>query len=371
MPDRVRDPNQNRTPSQDIPDALNIFGAQQDIADFAPTMKGGLDVGESALRISSGANAVSNGGFEEGIGTWTPQTASTTLAIQTGVLITEGSQSLKLLPDGTDITVGTLTPKLTIEDGVGELRVAFDVRFHSVVNDGLGVAFVWFYDINDVFMSVVIADAISLASDTWQTMYLDAPVPPGAAQFVFSMRVDSADPSSLLTVNEYAIIDNVIATPSTLLEGMLRGTVSPESRVGASGDYQPTATQSSSLGTVTNYARWTLIGKMMFVQVKVTTTAAGTAGNAVVIGLPFRLDSPNGSMPVAPGLSPVGIGHINGFGSGNYGSVTVRLNTVNTNPTVVFLRADINTVTGSMGIDPNAAVGIGAVIEFNAQYLVH
>lgn len=49
-------------------------------------------------------------------------------------------------------------------------------------------------------------------------------------------------------------------------------------------DWTPTITQSGSVSITINYARYALLGKTAIVQMNVEATAAGTTGNAIVIG---------------------------------------------------------------------------------------
>lgn len=69
----------------------------------------------------------------------------------------------------------------------------------------------------------------------------------------------------------------------TRLEQELARLVKPEVPKGYR-DWTPTITQSGSVTITINYARYVLHGKLAHVQFNVETTAAGTTGNAIVIG---------------------------------------------------------------------------------------
>lgn len=56
--------------------------------------------------------------------------------------------------------------------------------------------------------------------------------------------------------------------------------------VGAWTSYTPTLTQNATLTKTVNYAKYQRIGRTIFVQVKLSITSAGTAGNTIKVGLP-------------------------------------------------------------------------------------
>jgi hypothetical protein len=52
-------------------------------------------------------------------------------------------------------------------------------------------------------------------------------------------------------------------------------------------DYTPTLTQSATVTKTINHARYCQIQKTVIVQIYMTATSAGTAGQIVAVGLPF------------------------------------------------------------------------------------
>lgn len=58
--------------------------------------------------------------------------------------------------------------------------------------------------------------------------------------------------------------------------------------------YTPTLTQSGALTKTVTYAKYQRIGRTIHLMVNLTITSAGTAGNAIVIGLPVAAASSSG-----------------------------------------------------------------------------
>jgi hypothetical protein len=58
--------------------------------------------------------------------------------------------------------------------------------------------------------------------------------------------------------------------------------------------YTPTLTQSVTVTKTVNYAKYCQINKLIVVDVHMTCTGAGTAGNAVLVGLPITAASVTG-----------------------------------------------------------------------------
>lgn len=58
---------------------------------------------------------------------------------------------------------------------------------------------------------------------------------------------------------------------------------------GAWTSFTPTLTQSATVTKTTNHAKYIVLGKWMSVVVDMTVTGAGTANNAIVIGLPVAI----------------------------------------------------------------------------------
>jgi hypothetical protein len=51
--------------------------------------------------------------------------------------------------------------------------------------------------------------------------------------------------------------------------------------------YTPTVTQSATITKTINFAKYARVNKLVIVQVMVTATSAGTAGNAITLSLPI------------------------------------------------------------------------------------
>lgn len=64
--------------------------------------------------------------------------------------------------------------------------------------------------------------------------------------------------------------------------------------IGAWTNYTPTLTQSATPTYTVEYASYMKIGRMVTVQLSLGLTSAGTAANAVVIGLPTGIGNPVG-----------------------------------------------------------------------------
>ena len=65
------------------------------------------------------------------------------------------------------------------------------------------------------------------------------------------------------------------------------------------GTYTPVWTQSSTITHTRNWARYTVFGKLVVASIKLTSTTAGTAGNAIKITLPVNASSDNQALGTA------------------------------------------------------------------------
>jgi hypothetical protein len=172
---------------------------------------------------------------------------------------------------------------------------------------------------------------------------------PTAAAGIDSTAIHSGDSAAGV-----AGVDNLVGTyPSPTVPGF-----------GTWTGYTPSLTQSGDLAPTVNQARWIQIGHLVIVQFKLTTVNAGTSGVGVFIG------GPTTTAVKVIANQGVGSAQINGFGSGNYGCVLIRYNSGTTAPKFDFMRADVNTVSGVMGVDPASTIGVGAILQGTFQYEV-
>lgn len=119
--------------------------------------------------------------------------------------------------------------------------------------------------------------------------------------------------------------------------------------------YTPTLSQgaSSNIAKTVNYAKYVAAGKLIIVSVKVSATAAGTAGSAIKLTLPVT----------AAATDFLGQGMYFDSGTATYGAVAF----VDTTTTVTLYRSDA-IPTNYIGADPNIAVASGDVYRFHLTY---
>ena len=119
--------------------------------------------------------------------------------------------------------------------------------------------------------------------------------------------------------------------------------------------YTPTLSQgaSSNIAKTVNYAKYVAAGKLIVVSVKVSATAAGTAGSAIKLTLPVT----------AATTDFLGQGMYFDSGTATYPAVAF----VDTTTTVALYRSDA-IPTNYIGADPNFAVASGDVYRFHLTY---
>jgi hypothetical protein len=66
--------------------------------------------------------------------------------------------------------------------------------------------------------------------------------------------------------------------------------------------YTPTVTQSATITKTIAYAKYARVNKLVIVQVMMTATSAGTAGNAIAVGLPIASLNANGFGVIGTGM---------------------------------------------------------------------
>lgn len=225
--DRTRNADVNRTPVALPPDAIDLFGTQADVSDFAPVLASGL-TGAGSLNVSSQNNIFYDGGFAEGVGDWTAPGASSVTTDQANNTAGTAELVVALQPA---FAGNIITGLRAIPDGTAALDISFDVRFHKVSSTGVFADFtVTFYDSSGSSvqaMSGVTPTRSVMATDTWYSTAVQLLVPAGAVQYKL-LIVPIADAS--FVVNETWFVQNVIVAPAQLFVGAVDGRVSPHSK---------------------------------------------------------------------------------------------------------------------------------------------
>lgn len=126
----------------------------------------------------------------------------------------------------------------------------------------------------------------------------------------------------------------------------------------ASVSYTPTFTQSVTINKTVNIARYWQFQKLVLVQFSLTATSNGTAGNAIVVGLPLT----------ASNFANLGMGVV-GFagGPGHYGN---KIGTCygNNSSSIAFLMQD--GVSNLFGVNPSFQILTGDTITATFMYEV-
>lgn len=121
--------------------------------------------------------------------------------------------------------------------------------------------------------------------------------------------------------------------------------------------YTPTFAQSGAVAKTVSYGKYIQNGKTVYGNAKVTSTAAGTASNAIAIGLPITAAS--------SGLI-VGTGTYFDTGANEYRGPLYAVSTT----TAVLLAADaLQTVNNvALGVTPAITVASGDIFNVSFQY---
>jgi hypothetical protein len=128
---------------------------------------------------------------------------------------------------------------------------------------------------------------------------------------------------------------------------------------GAWTSYTPTLTQSATVTKTATYAKYTRIGRTIIVQVDLAVTGAGTAANAVVVGLPV-------AAAITGTLKVVGVGEIYDASAtlGYRGVVEIVTST-----TVCFRATNTTVINAYLGGDSFvAALAAGDVVSMSVTY---
>lgn len=119
--------------------------------------------------------------------------------------------------------------------------------------------------------------------------------------------------------------------------------------------YTPTLVQSGAVTKTVTYAKYRSFGGVVEVLVYLTVTGAGSAGNAIAVGLPVT--------GAASTRMILGSGLISHTGTANYPVLVENLSTT----TVDFWRSD-QPPTARVGADPSFALANTDFITFQAVY---
>lgn len=250
MPDRIREPELTRTPTQDIPDSLNMFGAQQDIADFAPTMKGGVDVSEGALTFDGEENLLHNGSFEDGIDGWNDITG--TLSSDES-LFTDGVASAKMLPDGVSTDTYYNGSIFDLPANASALRVSAEMRVAAVTTPMEARLIIDFYDADSVQVGAQWYTVYAPLTAAFQTFAGQCRVPAGAARARMSVRTTAATAPGVL---EAIYTDNCIVTNLPTLDSVHHGTGAFEHGIHGLMADSVSLTDEAFASTIGTYQEW-------------------------------------------------------------------------------------------------------------------
>ena len=128
-------------------------------------------------------------------------------------------------------------------------------------------------------------------------------------------------------------------------------------------DYTPTIAQgvTTDIAKTVNRARWMRVGRKVKVEVHVTMTAAGTAGDPITISAPVTV----ATLSPANAILGAGSGYFNDTGTAQYSVNVVQVGGNNT--TVRMLRCDA-TFTNYVGADPSMEIASGDIIGIEFEY---
>lgn len=122
-------------------------------------------------------------------------------------------------------------------------------------------------------------------------------------------------------------------------------------------DWTPTLTQSVGVASTVPHCRYCRIGNVCLVYAQFNITAAGTAGNAIIVG----------SLPVAPhqtgSYMPIGHFLLADINVGYYQGAVIA-------PTATTLAFVVSGQTGNLGATPNMGLENGDYLAFTLVYEV-
>lgn len=122
-------------------------------------------------------------------------------------------------------------------------------------------------------------------------------------------------------------------------------------------DWTPTVTQLGAVAVTVTFARYFIVGEVAIVQVRLVATAAGTAGNAIVIA-----GQPAVIQPVNAGTSVIGSAMVLDQGTAFYAGALVAIG-------VTDWEIMLGDGRGAyLGASPSFALANTDVITFQAAY---
>jgi hypothetical protein len=120
--------------------------------------------------------------------------------------------------------------------------------------------------------------------------------------------------------------------------------------------YTPVVTQSGTVTKTVTYAKHISAGNLVIVQAYLVITGAGTNNNTITVSLPTTAAHSNAIQ--------VGVGRVTDFGTQSYPCIMQH----NTTTTVAFLRCDVLSPGGLVGVDPQFALANTDILQFSITY---
>ena len=145
-----------------------------------------------------------------------------------------------------------------------------------------------------------------------------------------------------------------MTSPGSFLPGDVL-TADDLNAIGTWTSYTPVLAQSGTRTATVNYAKYSVINKVCFVNVDLTCTTTGSAGNSISVTAPFAAATNSGA---------VGAGQF--FDSSG---TDVRILSAQVSGTSIVFVADDST-GDALGASPSVALGNNDVISFSLTYQV-
>lgn len=155
------------------------------------------------------------------------------------------------------------------------------------------------------------------------------------------------------TVPAWILVEDITGTVWPAGSAVTAGMVASEAWT----DYTPTLTQGVTVTKTVNYARYMKVGRMVTVQGFLTVTGAGTAGQPIIIGLPFT--AVYNSLPQEVGTGTV-------FDSS--ASQAWKGQGILQSATTVYFRASGSSGSVLGTVDMSAGLAVGDQVSFTAAY---
>lgn len=122
--------------------------------------------------------------------------------------------------------------------------------------------------------------------------------------------------------------------------------------IGTFSTYTPVLAQAGTRSATVNYAKYCLINKLCILNVDLTCTTTGSAGNKITVSMPFAAET-----------------SANGSGVFYDDSLTdVRLLTVGIDGSEFEFYVEESTTFGGLGVNPSLALAANDIISFSIMY---